>query len=86
MNKEKKSFQSPWPILLGMLVVVFFILPNNAYAYLDPGTGSMILQTVLAIFLGTAFIVRIQWKKFKSLFKKNKEQQDKQDEKNDNAS
>jgi hypothetical protein len=29
-----------------------------AYAYLDPGTGSLIYQTALALFLGLGFALR----------------------------
>ena len=61
-----------------MLAVVFFVLPSNVYAYLDPGTGSMILQTVIAVFLGAAFIIKTQWRRLKAMFnKKNQETQDK---------
>jgi len=35
--------------------------------YLDPGSGSVILQTVLASLLGLGVITRIFWKKIKSL-------------------
>lgn len=35
--------------------------------YLDPGSGSVILQTVLASLLGLGVIVRIFWRKIKSL-------------------
>ncbi len=39
--------------------------------YLDPGSGSVILQTVLAGLLGIGVIVRLFWKKIKSLGGKN---------------
>lgn len=35
--------------------------------YLDPGSGSVILQTVLAGLLGLGVIVRLFWRKIKSL-------------------
>jgi hypothetical protein len=38
--------------------------------YLDPGTGSFIIQVVIAGALGAALAVRIYWGKIKSLFKK----------------
>ena len=37
--------------------------------YLDPGSGSMLLQLLLATILGAGVILRTQWSKIKSLFK-----------------
>lgn len=44
------------------------LLTNNAYAYLDPGTGSMILQGILgAVAIGAASI-SVFWHRVKSVF------------------
>jgi len=37
--------------------------------YLDPGSGSVILQVVLAAILGIGVFVKIYWGKIKSLFR-----------------
>jgi len=37
--------------------------------YLDPGSGSMILQIVIAAALGGAYAVKVYWKKIKRLFR-----------------
>ena len=65
-----------------LLPIIYFFLTVNAHAYLDPGTGSMILQLILggvAAFFATisVFFNRIKnsIKKifnFKSVDKKNK--------------
>jgi hypothetical protein len=47
--------------------MLFSELPKTL-AYLDPGSGSMILQLILAALLGLGVFVRIQWRKIKSLF------------------
>ncbi|MBN2411391.1 hypothetical protein JXQ31_06835 [candidate division KSB1 bacterium] len=58
-------------------VFIFLLLLNtqNAYAYLDPGTGSYILQILIASLLGAAFAVKIFWQKIttslKKIFSKN---------------
>lgn len=39
------------------------ILSREAYAYLDPGTGSYLMQMVLAVILGALFAIRIFWQK-----------------------
>jgi len=40
--------------------------------YLDPGSGSFIIQMLLAGLLGIAVAVRIYWKKIVKFFRKNK--------------
>lgn len=40
--------------------------------YLDPGSGSFIIQMLLAGFLGIAVAVKIYWKKIVALFRKGK--------------
>jgi hypothetical protein len=36
--------------------------------YLDPGSGSFLIQLLLAALLGSAFAIKIYWKKIKVLF------------------
>lgn len=58
---------------LFLLLAIFLLLSTNAYAYLDPGTGSMILQSLIAIFVIAGSTVGIFWQKIKSMFSKSKE-------------
>ena len=37
--------------------------------YLDPGSGSILLQLLLAALLGAGVLLRSQWSKIKNLFK-----------------
>jgi len=37
-------------------------------AYLDPGTGSFLLQLLLATFLGGLFMIKTYWKRIKNFF------------------
>ena len=39
------------------------------YAYLDPGTGSIIFQVIIAGFCGGLLMIKIFWSKIKSFFK-----------------
>ena len=59
-------------ILVIILIVAFY---DFAYAYIDPSTGSYILQLVLAGLLGALFTLKIFWKKIKltivQLFSRN---------------
>jgi hypothetical protein len=38
--------------------------------YLDPGSGSYIIQILLAALLGGAFAIKMYWRKIKSFFVK----------------
>ena len=42
--------------------------------YLDPGSGSFLIQLLLAALLGGAFAIKIYWKKIKVLFSGKKEE------------
>ena len=54
----------------------FFILTTKAHAYLDPGTGSIILQAVIGACAAFFTSLYIFWAKVKNfyikVFKKNK--------------
>jgi hypothetical protein len=39
------------------------LVPSNAFAYLDPGSGSMIFQGIVAAFFGGLFIIKTYWHK-----------------------
>lgn len=58
-----------------LLVCVVFItvvcFSRNAYAYLDPGTGSYILQVLIAAIVGGLFAIKPFWVKIKSFFVKS---------------
>lgn len=46
-------------------VALVFALPCDAHAYLDPGTGSYVLQVLAATLLGALFSLRIFWARIK---------------------
>lgn len=52
-------------IIFGLFLLMF---PQAAHAYLDPGTGSYMLQIILAAFVGVAFTIKIYWTKVKNFF------------------
>ena len=60
---------------------VFFLLTSPVYAYLDPGTGTIILQAILAFIATTITTLSFYWTKVKlfilKLFKKNKNDKEK---------
>ncbi|HLB66078.1 MAG TPA: hypothetical protein VJJ78_00570 [Candidatus Saccharimonadales bacterium] len=44
----------------------------NLFAYLDPGSGSLILQVIIGFVLGAGVLIKTYWSKIKGLFSKNK--------------
>ena len=53
-------------VLLSILIVVSFT--GNAYAYLDPGTGSLIVQGIIAAVGAILLAGRMYWARIKGLF------------------
>lgn len=57
-------------IILALLAVIDLSFPRNAYAYLDPGTSTYLLQLLVAALLGAAVGIKIFWYKIKLFLKK----------------
>jgi len=60
-----------------LTAVIYLLMDTHAYAYLDPGTGSIILQAIAAALAATAATTSYYWEKVKGLYikifkKKNK--------------
>ena len=57
------------PITLILLIFGHFSI-SNAYAYLDPGTGSIIAQMLIGTLVGAGLAIKIYWQKIKMKFMK----------------
>ena len=55
------------------VIIFFLIFQNNAYAYLDPGTGSSFLQLILAAIAGIGSLMGFYWGKTVMFFKNIKQ-------------
>lgn len=51
-------------LILGFLLLILF--PTAAFAYLDPGTGSFIIQGIIGAVVGGAFVIKLYWKRVKA--------------------
>jgi hypothetical protein len=51
--------------------------------YLDPGSGSFLLQLAIAAIVGLAVVLRLQWTKIKKLFGRGQPAQDEEDDTED---
>jgi hypothetical protein len=49
--------------VLLLLVLALLLLPSTAQAYLDPGTGSYVLQLLLGTLLGGLFALGVFWRR-----------------------
>ncbi len=65
LRRTKLLFQSAVFLILGL-----FLLPICGYSYIDLGSGSYIIQLIIAGFVGFSLSVKIFWKKIKTRFAK----------------
>ena len=68
-NFGMKFRNSFLPITLILLIFGHFSI-SNAYAYLDPGTGSIIAQVIIGTLVGAGLAIKIYWQKIKMKFMK----------------
>jgi hypothetical protein len=58
-----------------LVAALLLLLPTSAHAYLDPGTGSYVIQMIIAGLLGAAFAIKMYWLRIKrflvGIFSKN---------------
>ena len=55
--------------LFYFILVSNFIFCKDVYAYLDPGTGSIIIQAIVAFLALALGFLSYWWRKFKKAFK-----------------
>ncbi len=51
-------------------IIAIFLIVSNAYAYLDPGTGSFILQAIIGFLAAVSAGFLYYWTKVKNFFLK----------------
>lgn len=57
-------------ILEGLMALTLIALPQMALAYLDPGTGSYLIQIILSAVFGGLFAIKMFYQQIKSFFSK----------------
>ena len=57
----------------GLAAVALFLilLAQPAWAYLDPGTGSMIISAIVGLFATVGLAINTSWYKIKAFFRKD---------------
>jgi hypothetical protein len=66
--------------------LIFLFVTIGCFGYIDPGTGSYVIQVILAALVGVPLAVGIFWKKIKTFFGKlfsrdKKEEKEEREEK-----
>jgi hypothetical protein len=55
-------------IMFFIFIALVLVFPSSAHAYLDPGTGSFVVQIIIAGVAVVALNIKIFWQKIKKLF------------------
>jgi hypothetical protein len=55
--------------IIVLLVICFVAMPTDANAYLDPGTGSMIIQMIIGAIAAGLLTLKFYWHKITTFFK-----------------
>ncbi len=67
--------------ILAILIGTFILFPKSTYAYLDPGSGSYVVQILIASLAGIGFFLKTYWNQIRGIFsRKNKSSNKKSDE------
>ena len=59
-----------------IILAVLLVASMNAHAYLDPGTGSMLLQVILGGVAAVGVAVKLYWHKLRVAFGMKKTEDD----------
>jgi hypothetical protein len=69
MNNEHRNVVGRATLSAALLSLAAFAPP--AWAYLDPGTGSMIISAIVGLFATVGLAVKTYWYKLKAFFRRD---------------
>lgn len=69
--RSRRLRRSGYPLLFGLIFLAVLDPGRPAHAYLDPGTGSIILQMLLGGVAGVMVVGKLYWHQFKAMFRRN---------------
>jgi len=67
MKSQKKSY-STFLGIMGMYFILTELFIADAYAYIDPGSGSLIIQMLIGALVGVGITIKVYWFKIKEKF------------------
>lgn len=53
-----------------LVVIMITFVSKPAYGYLDPGTGSLILQSIVAAMVAIPFALKMYWNRIQDMFRR----------------
>lgn len=48
--------------------LLLLVVPVAAHAYIDPGTGSTVIQVVIAAIAAAGYFIKVFWRQIKAFF------------------
>jgi len=54
---------------IGVSSIIFLLLTLPAYAYIDPGTGSFLIQVIISMLVSAVIGIKLFWTRIKLKFK-----------------
>jgi hypothetical protein len=70
--EKSRSYAPLWLVVVVMLLAT----PRQLAAYIDPGSGSYLIQALMAGLLGGFFAVKTFWKQIRSYFSRGNSSSD----------
>ena len=62
-KSSRRGLLSPLALVAAVVLV---LLPSPALAYIDPGTGSFLIQGIIAAVVGAGIAIKMFWHRIKS--------------------
>jgi len=78
-----KKYPGKIHVSLQLIFAINIIFPCTAYCYIDPGTGSFIVQILIAGIVGSLIVIKIFFKRFKNFFRKRKNNNEEEEGENE---
>ena len=69
MKNNNRTLVGRWTLIATTLCLVLIAQP--AWAYLDPGTGSMMISAIVGLFATAGLVVKTYWYKLKAFLRKD---------------
>ncbi len=54
-----------------LVLIALLTITSPAHAYLDPGTGSMVVSAIVGLFATAALAIKTYWYKLKRFFRRS---------------
>jgi hypothetical protein len=59
--------------MFALVLMTLLLTADEVHAYLDPGTGSLVLQIVAGSILAVGYTVKVYWRRIRSFFRRDAE-------------